>query len=846
MDDNSSNKSDEHLEEDEGSDLDEKEPKLKYMRMGNGVENILKADSASCVAIHPKFVCIGTDWGLIYFLDHQGNVVLDKELRAHTLAVNQISIDANGDYIASCADDGKVYVFGVYDSDNNQEIRLERLVRSVAIDPLYAKGGSYRRVITGDEKLVLHEKGFFSRIRSTVLGDASIEGGVKNIKWSPDGKLLAWSTQVGFRVYDVDVKTSLGLVKWASKPQIDLKCPMCWEGNNNLVVAWNNTIKICAIKRKTTATPSHISAFVVMPVYTIQMEYIVSGVGPWGNMLVVLGCTKEINNSGLDGDRPQLQVIEPTSSGYEDLNSHFLSLRGFEKYAASDYSLECLPDEGQFVIVSPRDIVVACPYDADDRIDWLINHSKFEMAQKAVADSKVPFVRHSKYSVGREYIGYLLKKREYKKAADQCKNILGNDKMKWEKELRRFAEHQAAHALADYVPISLECRLPNHCYELILYEYLRYDKEGFLNKIKAWPPALYDPSTMGAVVLKCIFGSDLKSNPTLLEALAIIYSHMGNHDKALSMYIKLQNNGVFNLIEQHKLHSSIHKSAKDLMKMDENKAIRTFLHSNVNPDDIVEALKDHNYYCFKYLDALNKHDSKACIKNHSKLVRLYADFEPDKLLNFLKMSDHYAIREALDICKSGKLNEEMVYLLGRIGNTKEALELILTSIGDIERAIDFCKEHDDEELWEDLISFSLDKPMCITNLLQNIGTYVDPNILLQKIDNKLPIPSLKESLVKLMQGYNLQVQVQEGCNVILANDSFALSEKVRSIRQRGVLIGDDQQCGSCHKKVILKSTKDSNVKESLVIFHCNHIFHRDCLPAFMDNCKLCTKTKLHF
>lgn len=50
------------------------------------------------------------------------------------------------------------------------------------------------------------------------------------------------------------------------------------------------------------------------------------------------------------------------------------------------------------------------------------------------------------------------------------------------------------------------------------------------------------------------------------------------------------------------------------------------------------------------------------------------------------------------------------FLIGRIGNTKEALALITDKLKDIDQAIDFCKEHDDLELWEDLINYSLDKP----------------------------------------------------------------------------------------------------------------------------------------
>ena len=47
---------------------------------------------------------------------------------------------------------------------------------------------------------------------------------------------------------------------------------------------------------------------------------------------------------------------------------------------------------------------------------------------------------------------------------------------------------------------------------------------------------------------------------------------------------------------------------------------------------------------------------------------------------------------------------------GRMGNTKQALRLITNELRDVDKAIEFCKEHDDRELWEDLISYSMDKP----------------------------------------------------------------------------------------------------------------------------------------
>jgi hypothetical protein len=57
-----------------------------------------------------------------------------------------------------------------------------------------------------------------------------------------------------------------------------------------------------------------------------------------------------------------------------------------------------------------------------------------------------------------------------------------------------------------------------------------------------------------------------------------------------------------------------------------------------------------------------------------------------------------------------QLYPEMVYILGRMGNTKDALDLIIQKIGDVKQAIEFVQEQRDEELWGDLITQSMRNP----------------------------------------------------------------------------------------------------------------------------------------
>lgn len=51
-----------------------------------------------------------------------------------------------------------------------------------------------------------------------------------------------------------------------------------------------------------------------------------------------------------------------------------------------------------------------------------------------------------------------------------------------------------------------------------------------------------------------------------------------------------------------------------------------------------------------------------------------------------------------------------MFLSGRMGNCRKALQMIMEELGDVDKAIEFAKEQDDAELWEDLISYSIDKP----------------------------------------------------------------------------------------------------------------------------------------
>jgi nucleoside diphosphate kinase len=75
----------------------------------------------------------------------------------------------------------------------------------------------------------------------------------------------------------------------------------------------------------------------------------------------------------------------------------------------------------------------------------------------------------------------------------------------------------------------------------------------------------------------------------------------------------------------------------------------------------------------------------------------------------LQESQYIILAQAQQECQQRQLIPEMVYILERMGQTKQALKLIIYGIKDVNQAIEFCKRHNDKDLWDDLIQYSQTK-----------------------------------------------------------------------------------------------------------------------------------------
>ena len=163
-------------------------------------------------------------------------------------------------------------------------------------------------------------------------------------------------------------------------------------------------------------------------------------------------------------------------------------------------------------------------------------------------------------------------------------------------------------------------------------------------------------------------------------------------------------------------------------------------------------------------------------------------------MTFLKTSNFVPIELALRECEQQRppLYDEIVYLLAKMGNTKEALSILLQEIADAEKAIEFVETFDDGSnvLWDQIISFSVNHRGFLLHLLDAIGNIstINPLQLVSKIPSGIDLPGLKQRLTRLLKQYEFQVTLKEICCSFTEDDTTSLLCQLNQTKRRGIKV----------------------------------------------------------
>ena len=166
-----------------------------------------------------------------------------------------------------------------------------------------------------------------------------------------------------------------------------------------------------------------------------------------------------------------------------------------------------------------------------------------------------------------------------------------------------------------------------------------------------------------------------------------------------------------------------------------------------------------------------------------------------------------------------------MYLLGRIGQNKRALKLIVEELEDPERAINFAKRQNDQETWNTVLEYSFSRPKYIKALIElsdeKSSKFYNPITILQNMSTNLQIEGLKESITKVSQENDMNVVLNQLILKIIYKRSEEISYDFNLDKLRGIQFDAKSDTlktifDNFETALVLKAPGDSEVSIRLV------------------------------
>ncbi|KAJ1744262.1 Vacuolar protein sorting-associated protein 41 [Coemansia sp. RSA 1086] len=573
---------------------------------------------------------------------------------------------------------------------------------------------------------------------------------------------------------------------------------------------------------------------------------------------------------------PELRMI---NWNIEEVSSDVLPLEGFQLLQPNDYGLAYCAARAQstskppdsdsstktseadaWFILSPKQLVSVRPRGLADHVQWLTERDEYQQALEAIEEAYRgegqwamcrDQIKEAEYqSIGQTYAQMLMDSGSSAEAAAICARVLPRTNTPeateaWESWIFAFAETSSLHEIAPFIPTD-SMQLSSTVYEMVLAFLLTSDVAEFKRLIFTWPASLFNAYSV-VLAIEDQYQKSTTDKQSLKEIMAFLYDRLNQPSKSLRCHLELYTPDILGRVCRENLFDAVRDKAELVLQYDDHTlGLLDSNHSDVplqtrcqaegvqlltdNADaipssSVVKQLVNSPEHLHVYLHTLLAKDPHLGAPFADLQVELYAEYNPERLLNFLRISTYYSFEKALEICEERGLVPEMVFILGRMGDNHRALMLIIDQLRDVPRAIEFAKEQNDPELWNDLVMYSRDKPEFIIGLLELGGTHTNPTKVIQNIPPELNIPGIRRALTNVLHDYHLQVELCTDCNHVLDGDCKLLSDGLRRLQHQGMEVESDQVCLVCQLPLENMPEGSSNV----LAFWCGHIYHDKCI-----------------
>lgn len=870
---------DDDEDDDEDEDEDE-EPRLKYNRITQLPKTVFNQDPVSACLVADTFFVFATHGGIIHLTNPDFSII--RSYRAHRASILGLSTD--GVYLASASIDGTVVIGSVNDPKDITASDFKRPVHSVALDPNYKSTKTYISGGMAGE-VILSERGWLGQRSDTVLQKSEdpviavywIEG---VIIWMNDSGINIYSQ------YSKKLLLNIPRPEGSPRGDLYKPRLTSPESNRIYIAwadrVWNLKITVTKNKDPKALLPS--GASIILPsgssVRSLAIEQTVTIESAFHVDCLVAGllffkedtmimlsylpppaATSEVPRPLAPNPEIRLIDIETGNEVYGDE----LALKGFERLGMNDYHL--CQHSGisgtRFLIVSARDGIVAMERDLSDKVAWLIEHHKLREAWELAENVKAA---DDRYNIGLDWIESLIEEDKWTEAAEVLEKIqvayLETNDISESNEPTELTEIQttvrdnwdrwgwifskAGHTdeLAPTLPSTPLLPIEGKLYETVLNSFIDEGKlDELLLYLQKWSVELYD-----FTVIKRHIEDVLKESPPqgdkLRKTLADLYISSGDPLSAVHHLLVLHDPSVLSLVSQCHLLPSLLNEIPDLLTVNLNARdeldlaplpiIREAMASaismvvsarhEVTPDFVVKKVmkKNMEVVAFLYLEQLNAVDTFASQKFGDLQARLYAEFDRPKLIGFLKKNSNYNLEVAAQVCESRNYIPELVYILGKVGQNKRALKLVLEELQDPEQAIDFAKQQNDQELWDEVLDYSISRPSFLRSLLDRASDSISPSLIIARIPMHMEIPGLKVAISRIFSEHELVLSLNKGILEIVNREAQVYASALRAVRTEGTLLDftvvlEEGKLSKIHDKQLSEAEKYSHLDFSQTI-----------------------------
>uniref|UniRef100_A0A4W3IW36 VPS8 subunit of CORVET complex n=1 Tax=Callorhinchus milii TaxID=7868 RepID=A0A4W3IW36_CALMI len=253
---------------------------------------------------------------------------------------------------------------------------------------------------------------------------------------------------------------------------------------------------------------------------------------------------------------------------------------------------------------------------------------------------------------------------------------------------------------------------------------------------------------------------------------------------------------------------------------------------------------------------------------HEKYIDLLCQFQPDRIPDFLRLSEHYRLEEATQITKRHQLHEATAYLLEKKGDVHGAFqvllemsqsalqnileELVQATESTLEETIGLCQRNSHslnqqqrEALWFPLLeavmstqkllkdgssspAFESLKHLTKQVLNSMTGFIALPSILQRILQDPMygkgKLGEIQGLILGMLDTFNYEQTLLETTTNLLNHDLHWSLSNLRAAVSRG-LNPKQEHCGIC----LQQYKRRQEGTEEVIVFSCGHIYHSQCL-----------------